>query len=249
MRTTHRLMAVAVSSLSLAAAAQDNPSSLTGDQQPSSAGVYDVPPAKDSSAARTSSAFAVENPDTMPMGRMDQRDRPSLMKRVGLALDVGGGVHDFVDRGHRGLVSAGAGWAARLTVGTRRHLAGEVAYVGSANAVKNALGAADHAILISNGVEGLVRVNVLVNDWQPYAVAGYTYRRYNMQNSAANTSAIADGTNSSEIPVGLGLAYRKNHFIGDLRGMVHPSVASELLPSSNGKPIAVSLAGKVGFEF
>ncbi len=251
MRTTSRFMAVAVSSLSLAAAAQEAPPSMEGEARTSSsATVRDVtPPATESSPAPTSNAFTVETPTDRPMNRADRVDPPNLMKRVGLAVDVGGGVHDFVDRGHASLVDAGGSWAARLTVGTRRHLGGEVAYVGTANPVRNALGAADRAVLVSNGVEGLVRVNAMVNDWQPYAVAGYTYRRYVVQNSAANTSAIADGTNSSEIPVGVGLAYRKHHFVGDVRGMVHPSVSSQLLPSSNGLPIAVSVAGKVGFEF
>lgn len=248
MRTKHRLLAVTVSSLSFAAAAQEAPSTATSPSMDTAPSTMDAAPTE-SSPAPSSRAFVVEDPNSRPLKVADPVDRPSLVKRLGVGLDVGGGVHDFVDRGHSSQVDTGGAWAARLTVGTRQHIGGEVAYVGTANPVRNTLAAADRAVLVSNGVEGLLRVNALVNDWQPYAVAGYTYRRYVVQNSAANTSALADGTNSSEIPFGIGLAYRKYHFIGDLRGMVHPSVSSQLLQNSDGLPTAVSLAGKVGFEF
>lgn len=247
---TFRMMAVAVSSLSLAAAAQE---STLGDEgrddddvaTPAEAAVVapsttnrDAFTVEDENARRNREALAMPEPEA-----------PNMIRRLGLAVDVGGGVNEFVDTGHRGLVDTGGAWAARLTVGTRKHIGGEVAYVGTANPISNTLGEADRAVLVSNGVEGLLRLNLFTNDWQPYAVAGYTYRRYLVQNSSANTSAIADGTNSSEIPAGIGLAYRKHRFIGDMRAMVHPSVSSQLLATSAGLPTQVSVTGKVGFEF
>jgi hypothetical protein len=243
---TFRLMAVAVSSLSLAAAAQESTSTEAEEV------VVPTPEVSTPEESANAGAFTVEDENTRRNREALSRpraDEPNMIKRIGLAVDVGGGVHDFVDRGHSSLVDTGGAWAARLTVGTRRHIGGELAYVGTANPISNTLGEADRAVLVSNGVEGLLRVNMLVNDWQPYAVGGYTYRRYVVQNSAANTSAIADGTNSSELPVGVGLAYRKYRFVGDLRAMVHPSVSSQLLATSSGLPTAVSVEGKVGFEF
>lgn len=175
-------------------------------------------------------------------------NRPRLFTRIGMSADVGGGVLKFVNQGLNEITDTGGSWTGRLVIGTRSYVGGEVAYIGTANQIRT-LGLDDRAILLSNGVEGLLRVNAGIGDWQPYAVAGYTYRRFEVRNSESNTSAVADTDNDSEIPVGIGLAYRFRGLVADARFTVHPSVASDLLPSSNTNPLAVSLNGKVGFEF
>lgn len=177
--------------------------------------------------------------------------RPTLITPIGLAVDVGGGMHTFVDNGLDEVVSTGGAWEARLTVGTRTFLGGEIAYVGTANPLNNTIGfdLDESAILVSNGVEGLLRVNAMLDEWQPYAVAGYTYRRFTVQNTDFAVASVEDGSDQHEIPVGVGLAYRFRGFIADGRFMVHPAVSSELQPTSETLPTALSLVGKVGFEF
>lgn len=175
-------------------------------------------------------------------------NRPTLISRIGLSADVGGGVSTFVNQAMDEITDTGGAWTARVTVGTRSYIGGEVAYTGTANALRT-LGVDDRAILLSNGVEGLLRVNAGVGDWQPYAVAGYSYRRFEVRNTASNTSAVANEDDDSSIPVGVGLAYRFRGLVADTRFAVQPSVRSNLLPSANSNPLSISLNGKIGFEF
>lgn len=173
--------------------------------------------------------------------------RPNLLiKGLGMEAEVGGGVQRFIDSGATSVMNTGGAWTARLIVGTRTHIAGEAAYVGTAQTM-NALGLSDNAVLLSNGVEGAVRINVLTGDWQPYALAGYTWRRYTITNSAVNTSSVADAANVSEIPVAMGLAYRFKGLVADVRFGLHNAFSSSLLPQTNLSSFSVN--GKVGFEF
>lgn len=171
------------------------------------------------------------------------KDRPN---RLGLELQVGGGVQDFVDRDVTAVTNTGGAWTARLIVGTRSHIAGEAAYVGSAQGL-NTLGVEDSATLLSNGLEGALRLNILTGAVQPYAVAGYTWRRYTVTNTAVNFSSVADAANVSEIPLGVGLAFRFSRLVADLRATARPAFASSLFPQGN----LTTFGGeaKLGFEF
>ncbi len=82
---------------------------------------------------------------------------------------------------------------------------------------------------------------------QPYAVAGYTWRRYSVTNSAVNTSSVAEADNVSAIPLGIGLAYRFSHLVADLRVTFHGAFGRELIPNANLS--TYSTDAKVGFEF
>lgn len=165
---------------------------------------------------------------------------------VGVEVQLGGGVQDFVDRDVAKVTNPGGAWGARLIVGTRSHIAGEAAYVGSSQGL-NTLGVGDRATLRSNGIEGALRYNVLTGAWQPYAVAGYTWHRYNVANTATNFSSVADSGNVSEIPVGVGLAYRFKPLVADLRVSLHNAFNSTLIPGGNLTNYSGNL--KLGFEF
>ncbi len=178
--------------------------------------------------------------DPMPTGQTQ------LISGMGMDAEIGGGVQDFIDRGATGITNIAGNWTARLILGTRSHLAGEAAYVGSAMGM-NVLGLSDTAVLVSNGVEGALRFNVLTGDWQPYALAGYTFRRYTIQNSAVNTSSVLNADNVSEIPLAVGIAYRAQGFVGDLRFNYNNAFNSKLIPDTNLSTYGVS--AKVGFEF
>ena len=179
-------------------------------------------------------------------GDGDRKKRALMTKGVGLQVEVGGGVQQFLGQTASDLTDAGGAWTARLVVGTRSHIAAEAAYVGSAQAL-DALGVSDRARLTSNGVEGLLRLNVLRGALQPYAAAGYTFRRYNISNSAVNTSSVADAANVNEIPVAAGLAYRFRPLVTDLRFTLRNAFGSPLLPNANLSTYTVD--AKVGFEF
>jgi hypothetical protein len=165
---------------------------------------------------------------------------------VGVEIQLGGGVQDFVDRDVAAVTSPAGAWGARLIVGTRSHIAGEAAYLGSSQGL-NTLGVDDRAMLTSNGIEGALRYNVLTGAWQPYAVAGYTWRRYNVTNTAANFSSVADSGNVSEIPVGVGLAYRFKPLVADLRVSLHNAFNTTIIPNGNLTNYSGNL--KLGFEF
>ena len=188
-------------------------------------------------------------PTAQPLADPDpSQDRRSAMftRRIGLQIDVGGGAQGFLDRDASSLTDPGGSWTARAVIGTRSHIAAEAAYVGSAQAL-DVLGVDDRANLMSNGVEGLVRLNILTGAVQPYVGAGYTWRHYRVANSSVNTSSVADRGNVSEIPVAAGLAYRFRPFVVDARFNLRNAFATTIIPNANLS--TWNAEAKVGFEF
>jgi hypothetical protein len=186
---------------------------------------------------------------TQPLAEPDtsmDRNSARWTRRVGLQIEVGGGAQGFLDGDATSITDPGGSWTARAVVGTRSHIAGEVAYVGSAQAL-DVLGVADRANIMSNGVEGMLRVNILTGALQPYVGAGYTWRHYNITNSSFNTSSVADKGNVSEIPIAAGLAYRFRPFVLDTRFNLHNAFATTIIPEANLSTWGVD--AKVGFEF
>lgn len=183
------------------------------------------------------------NKDT---ARERKLDRPSMPKRVGLELQVGGGLEGFIDKSASAVAKPGGDWTARLIVGTRSHIGAEAAYVGTAQNL-DTLGVSDRATLMSNGVEAVARLNLLTGIWQPYAIAGYSWRHYRVANTAVNTSSVADSDNVNAIPVGVGSAWRFAHLVADLRVTFQGAFGRELIPNANLSTLAAN--AKVGFEF
>src|SRR5690606_3916634 len=103
--------------------------------------------------------------------RRDMLARDPEDRRMGLEVQTGGGIGGFVDDRISEVTSPQGQWTGRLVIGTRRHLGGEVAYVGSAQRV-NTFGISPNSTLFGNGAEGAARLNVLTGMWQPYAIAG-----------------------------------------------------------------------------
>ena len=133
-----------------------------------------------------------------------------------------------------------------MIVGTRSHIGAEAAYTGTAQNL-DTLGVSDRATLMSNGLEAMARLNVLTGAWQPYAIAGYSWRHYRVANSAVNTSSVAESDNVSAIPVGVGLAWPFSHLVTDLRVTFQGAFGRELIPNANLSTVAAN--AKVGFEF
>lgn len=173
-------------------------------------------------------------------------DKPTLSTPIGMAAEVGGGVIGFTTTSATGITKVGGSWTARFVLGTRTHLAGEAAYLGSSQQMST-LGLADSALLLSNGVEGNLRLNLFTGAVQPYAVAGVAWRHYSIANSSYNTSDVSNSDDVAEIPLGVGVSYRTKGFIGDLRGSYRAAFNSNLLPGTNLS--AWNVGARIGFEF
>ena len=158
----------------------------------------------------------------------------SMPRPLGMSLAVGGGVTAFADDEMREFVDLAGSWEARLTLGTRQRIAVEASYLGSAQSI-DSLGLDQDAVLLSSGVGGALRLNLLTDRFQPYVLAGAAWRRYDVVNSDFNTSSVSDEDDVLETPVGIGFSYRYEPLIVDARGvyrrvfyddLIQPAVAA-----------------------
>lgn len=154
----------------------------------------------------------------------------SAFQRLGLSISAGGGVEGFAQKALRDSTTDGGLWNVRATFGTRSFLAFEAQYLGSAQAV-DAFGLDSGAMLVSNGVQGNVRLNFLRDQpVQPFLFAGAAWRRYDITNTARNLSDISDEDDVFEIPVGVGVAYRWRGLLLDARGEYRAATDEDLMP-------------------
>jgi hypothetical protein len=135
--------------------------------------------------------------------------------RRNMSLSLGGGVSNFTDETLQSRTGMSGAYEARLGIGMSSIIGIEAAYVGTAASI-DTLGLDDEALLISNGVEGLARVNLGTFDVQPYIVGGASWVRYNVVNDSFNTSDVQDSDDVLAIPFGGGLST----YLGDSGLMV-----------------------------
>lgn len=151
----------------------------------------------------------------------------------GFTLEAGGGVSGFTDSTARNHTNTGGDWDVRAIFGTRLPLAAEVAYIGSAQSI-DALGLDSSAVLVGNGVEGAVRLNVIPNyTVQPFIFAGAAWRHYSLTNEDFNTSDVANSDDVFEIPLGAGLTFKYRGLFIDARGEYRAVTSNDLMPSDN----------------
>ncbi|MBA3393081.1 MAG: outer membrane beta-barrel protein [Deltaproteobacteria bacterium] len=180
--------------------------------------------------------------------------RGSFMSDIGFALAAGAGVDGFTDATARGATNDGGGWDVRAIIGTRLRVAGEIAYIGSAQRI-DALGVDENALLVGNGVQADVRINVLRGrTLQPYVFGGAAWRRYGVTNTDTNTSDISDSDDVLEFPVGAGVGFRFSGMMIDARGEYRAATDNDLMPSANAGGGAAELNRygvklNVGYEF
>jgi hypothetical protein len=136
-----------------------------------------------------------------------------------VGLTTGAGVGDFFGKGQTAPLDAGAAWNARVTVGQRSILAGELAYVGGMN---NVTAGADEGHLNSNGLDADLRVNLTPYRWQPYVFGGVGYSHLSVGNSNPEIAGIMNTSDDAfTVPAGGGMAVylgRRQHFQLDARG-------------------------------
>jgi hypothetical protein len=156
----------------------------------------------------------------------------------GFALLVGGGFTDFTQNNARALTNGGGSWDARIIAGTHSFVGFEAAYVGTAANIVS-LGSTNNT-LVSNGLEGALRLNVpirlgMFSMIEPYGFGGVGWSVYHVTN---NRPAVTDfSTNSDDVmtvPVGGGIAYTYKAFTVDARGSWVPTFYNNLLLTTSG---------------
>ncbi len=152
----------------------------------------------------------------IPMGAYYEEPPPT---GVGVTASVGGGGTGFIDDVTRAQTDVGGGWDVRVGLFTRFLLSPELAYSGSAQDVE-AFGLDNNAILVSNGGEANLRLNILPGVFQPYIFGGIGWRHYNIMNEDFNTSSVLDSDDIGIVPMGAGFALKLDEFILDARGTV-----------------------------
>lgn len=215
------------------------PTAIPPDQTPSAH--PDVAPAPFASA-----------PTTTPPAEPVTETRPMWTHQVGAAVLVGGGVEDFTNTDLKNMTGVGGTWDARAVAGTRQFLGFEAAYVGSARNI-NALGLSSNAGLVSNGVEGALRVNLPLPAGrslvEPFGFVGVGWQHYNVTNTNANTSDLADNDDVMTLPYGGGLEYAYGMFLADARFTFRQTYQNDLLRTTNGRLNNWGLSAQVGMQF
>jgi peptidoglycan-associated lipoprotein len=177
-------------------------------------------------------------------------DRP--VSAVGIEATLGGGAVGFIDETSRSVAGTGGSWDARLMFGSRLPIAVEGAYVGSAQGI-DALGLSTNSVLLGNGVEGTLRINMTRSRIQPYLFGGVGYTHYQLNNTATNTSSVLGSDDIGTIPMGAGITGRLGRsFILDARGTYRATFSDDLLramATDNNSMQSWNASARVGFEF
>jgi hypothetical protein len=171
---------------------------------------------------------------------------------VGIEATVGGGAIGFIDEGARAVAGTGGSWDARLLFGSRLPIAVEGAYVGSAQSI-DALGLASNSVLLGNGFEGTLRVNLTSGRIQPYLFGGAGFTHYQLSNTSNNTSSVRADDDVGTVPLGAGITGRLGgSFIADVRGTYRATFDDDMLratAASNNSMQSWNASARIGFEF
>lgn len=173
--------------------------------------------------------------------------------RVGLGFAIGGGVDDFSGETMRDQTKVGGSWTARVTFGTHSYVALEGSYIGSAQRIES-LGLEDDAILVGNGAQGALRINVTrFFPAQPFVYGGVAWRHYNITNNSINTSDVANEDDVAEFPLGVGVSGYLGGFMADVRGEYRIATSEDLAPSRTENRSATldrwGITGNLGFSY
>lgn len=179
--------------------------------------------------------------------------------KLGLAFMVGGGFEDFANSEMRDRTNGGGAWNFRFVAGTRSIIGVEGAYVGSARGFQSLGLSANNPTLISNGVEGNLRLNAPISKgnslFEPYAIAGVGWSQYHISNYNSNTQALSDFSATNDnvltVPLGVGFTYGYKALMLDVRGTYSPTYYNNLLEGTNGNGTLNTwgVGGNIGFGF
>jgi hypothetical protein len=154
---------------------------------------------------------------------------------IGMALHLGGGLDDFSGDTMRNTTGVGFGWTARVLFGTHSIIAGELSYIGSAQAVDR-FGLSGRSTLYGNGAQADVRLNMTTAYFlQPFLYGGVAWRHYSLSTGSTNTSDISDSTDTFEVPFGAGIATYVHEIAFEVRAEYRFAWADHaIVPGPNG---------------
>ena len=136
--------------------------------------------------------------------------------------------------------------------GSRLPIAVEGAYVGSVQGI-DALGLSTNSLLVGNGVEGTLRINLTRMRVQPYLFGGVGWTHYQLSNTATNTSNVLGRDDIGTVPMGAGITARFGRgFIFDARGTYRATFDDQLMQGQSVNDTSMqtwNATGRVGFEF
>jgi hypothetical protein len=145
---------------------------------------------------------------------------PGKASRIGIGIDVGGGITGFVDSKVRNTTSVvGGTWSARASFGTRIPVGLELGYVGSATTITGQLSGV-RATLHGTTLESTLRYNVFPRArLMPYVFAGLGYQRYSINDKTFQLSDTGIATHDQllVVPSGVGAVYRFGSIVADAR--------------------------------
>jgi len=176
--------------------------------------------------------------------------------RIGIEAAVGAGAIGFTDGSTRGFTNTGTSWDARMIFGSRSPIAIEAAYVGSAQGI-SALGLDNDALLVGQGAEGNLRLNLTTRRVQPYLFGGIGWTRYNLERTTTSTSSVRAADDVGTVPMGVGITARLTRsFFIDARGTYRYTFYDNMLDVASSSaglgdaPLQTwNASGRLGFEF
>jgi len=180
---------------------------------------------------------------------MEVARQQSLYDRWGIAVTLGGGPEGFASPSNTG-TDTGGGWNVRATIGTKSLLGFEASYFGSAQPI-DALGLDPNAVLLGNGLQGSMRLNLTRQyDVGLFLLGGMAWRHYSLSNVDTNTSDVTDSDNVLELPIGAGVQYVYRGFLFDARaGYRFTQYGNMMATASNSDMSRWGVQGNIGYQF
>ena len=175
---------------------------------------------------------------------------------IGIAVGLGGGVTNYAHSDMMNATNVGAAYEARVTVGTRLFVAGEIAYVGSRRALTESVTGVRDGHIFSHGIEGDARLQypLYTGGWmiEPFAFGGLGWTHYGVDAPVNNSSVLANSDDVFTVPFGGGLAAGWKQLYLEGRFTYRQAFNEDLLKNASGNSVPLSnwTAGAlVGYEF
>jgi hypothetical protein len=166
----------------------------------------------------------------------------------GVYVLLGGGVTDFADEDVKDRFDVGGTWDARVGIGNRFYVGGELAYVGSA---LKAIGSGSD--LVTNGAEAVLRLQYPITNgsWlvEPFAFGGIGWSHLSVQDAAPG---VDDSDDAGVVPFGAGLTVGYDRLLLDARFTYRTSFDEDLALAVGDGPASLerwAVSGSVGYAF
>ncbi len=174
---------------------------------------------------------------------------PTYYSGIGLALTAGGGATGFLTSESRALSNVGPGWDARLHLGTRSIIGGEIGYFGGLTGMSGVRGLDSSTDLLRQGVEGAMRLNIVSGVVQPYIMGGVGWTNARLTGTTFNNSDVKSTDDMVHFPVGAGVGFHYRGLLVDTRGVFRPTVRDTMLEAEGARMHTWEGKLNAGFEF